>query len=328
MTASIAATAMVLAACGGGSDEPTTPGESGGTEPSGTLVYGEDTAFPENLLTINAAANSVAQANILIRILPAPFIVMPDFTVVADPNLNASEPTIEETDTGQIVTYEINEDAVWSDGTPITAADFEYTWRLQRSVDPAEGGCPDLVGSTGYEQIESVEPGDSDKTAVVTFSSPYPDWQILFQLYPAHLMDAGDDAANCAVVTKGWPVAEGLPSDFSGGPWQLKSENIDAGAQVLTLTPNEMWWGEGPLLESMVYQTIGGESAVQVAGLESGDVQLVSPQPQLDLVDQIKGLEPNVVSQTTFGLQFEHFDFNTANVHLAKPEVRQAFALA
>ena len=328
VTASMAATVLVLAACGSDSEEPAAPEGGGETERSGTIVYGEDTAFPENLLPINAAANSVAQANILIRIQPAPFFVMPDFTVVADPDLNASDPVIEETDTGQVVTYEIKEEAVWSDGTPITAADFEYTWRLQRSVDPADGGCADLVGSTGYEQIESVEPGDSDKTAVVTFSSPYPDWQILFTLYPAHLMDAGDDVANCAVVTNGWPVAEGLPEDFSGGPWQLKAENIDAGAQVLTLTPNEMWWGEGPLLESMVYQTIGGESAVQVAGLESGDVQLVSPQPQLDLVDQIKGLEPNIVSQTTFGLSFEHFDFNTANVHLAKPEVRKAFALA
>jgi peptide/nickel transport system substrate-binding protein len=141
-------------------------------------------------------------------------------------------------------------------------------------------------------------------------------------------MDQGDDAANCAMVTTGWPIAEGLPDDFSGGPWQLTAENIDAGQQTLILTPNPMWWGEGPGLENLIYQTIGGEAGTTVAGLQSGDLQLVDPQPQLDLVGQIQDLEPNVTSEIVFGLSFEHFDMNTANVHLAKPEVRKAFGLA
>ncbi|MGI8626201.1 MAG: ABC transporter family substrate-binding protein [Geodermatophilaceae bacterium] len=328
MTASIAATAMVLAACGGGSDEPTTPGDSGSTEPNGQLIYGEDTAFPENLIPLIAAGNSVATANILIRILPAPFVTLPDFTIGVDEDLMASEPTLEETDGGQIITYEINEDAVWSDGEPITAADFEFTWRIQRSADPADDGCASLLGTTGYDLIESVEPGDNDKTAVVTYTSPFPDWKSIFTLFPAHIMDKDDAVANCEAITTGWPIADGIPEDISGGPWQLLSENINAGQQVLTLTPNPMWYGDGPGLENLIYQTIGGEAGTTVAGLQSGDLQLVDPQPQLDLVGQIQDLEPNVTSEINFGLSFEHFDMNTANVHLAKPEVRKAFGLA
>ncbi len=320
---------MVLAACGGSSEDPADdPADEGGTERSGALIFGQETAFPENLFPLIATGNSVATANMLIRTLPAPFLTQPDFTFGVDPNLNAEDPAIEETDGGQVVTYTLNPDAVWSDGTQMTVDDFEFTWRIQRSSDPADGGCEALISTVGYDQIESVEAGDDEGSVVVTYSSPFPDWKSLFTLLPAHIMDTGDDASNCEMVTTGWPVAEGLPDDFSGGPWQLLAENIDAGQQVVTYVPNEMWWGEGPLLENLIIQTIGSEANTTVAGMSSGDLQLVQPQPQLDLIGQLDGLAPNVTSEITFGLSFEHFDMNFGNVHLAKPEVRQAFGLA
>ncbi|CAN5370489.1 ABC transporter family substrate-binding protein [soil metagenome] len=328
MTASVASLAMVLAACGGG-DDPADPGDGGdgdATERSGSMVYGEGTAFPENLFPLIAAGNSTATSNILVRIQPGAFRVFPDFTIQWDEDTMASEPTASDESGQQVVTYEINEEAVWSDGTPITVDDFEFTWRLQRSSDPADGGCEALISTTGYDLIESVE-GDG-KDVTVTFSEVYPDWQGLFSLYPAHLVDQGDDAANCEMLTTGWPTADGLPEDFSGGPWQLLAENIDVGQQVLTLTPNPEWWGEGPLLQALIYQNIGTESSTLVSGMQSGEINLINAQPQLDLVGQMQALEPNVTSSTNFGLIFEHFDLNTANVHLAKPEVRQAFALA
>lgn len=330
VTATAAVATLVLAACGGGSEDPADPGAGNGgeTEASGTLTYGESTAFPENLNPLIAAGNSVATSNILVRIFPAAFTLKPDFSVEFDADLLESDPTLEETDTGQINTYEISDDAIWSDGTPITVADFEFTWQLQRSSDPADGGCESLLGTTGYDQIESVEAGDDDKTAVVTFSAPFPDWQSLFTLYPAHILDEGDPAANCAATTTGWPIADGIPEDISGGPWQLTADQIDAGAQTLVLTPNPEWYGDGPLLENLIYQTIGSESNTTVSALQNGEIGLASPQPQLDLVTQIKDLEPNVTSSIDFGLSFEHFDLNTANVHLAKPEVRKAFGLA
>ena len=45
-----------------------------------------------------------------------------------EPNvLLAAAPTLS-TSPKQVVTYKINPKAVWSDGTPITSADFKYTW--------------------------------------------------------------------------------------------------------------------------------------------------------------------------------------------------------
>jgi peptide/nickel transport system substrate-binding protein len=55
---------------------------------------------------------------------------------------------------------------------------------------------------------------------------------------------------------------------------------------------------------------------------------MIYPQPQLDLVGQVKKLEPNVTSDVNFGLSFEHLDFNTTDPILADVNVRKAFAMA
>jgi len=65
-----------------------------------------------------------------------------------------------------------------------------------------------------------------------------------------------------------------------------------------------------------------------VQGLKSGELNMIYPQPQLDLVDQVKGLAPNVTNDINFGLSFEHLDMNTTDKHLADINVRRAFALA
>ncbi|MBA3292642.1 MAG: hypothetical protein H0T40_02625 [Geodermatophilaceae bacterium] len=180
-----------------------------------------------------------------------------------DDELLTGEPTLEEVEGKQVNVYSINPDAVWSDGTPITADDFEFTWRLQRSADPADGGCESLLSTVGFERIESVDGADEGKTVTVTYGSAFADWQGLFTgttpLLPAHLLDNDDPVALCEMITTGWPTDQGIPEDISGGPWQLKLENIDVSSQVVTLTPNENYWGEKPGLAALVYQNIGND---------------------------------------------------------------------
>ncbi len=318
---------LALSACGGENAEQ--GGEGGESAQSGRVIFGESTDFPENLYPNIAAGNATSVANILIGVLPSPYRIQPDFSVEYDQNLLAEEPTLETEGGTQVNTYTINPDAVWSDGTPITADDFELTWRANRSGDPAAGGCEAVLSTTGYEQIESVEAADGGKTVTVTYATPYADWQSNFEnLLPAHVMDNQDPAALCETITAGWAIGEGLPEDISGGPWQLKAENIDVGQQVVILTPNPEWWGEGPNLEQLIIQNIGNDPTTAVQGLKNGEIGVIYPQPQLDLVDQVEALAPDVVSEINFGLSFEHLDFNAQDPHLADPNVRKAFAMA
>jgi peptide/nickel transport system substrate-binding protein len=317
--------AMALTACGGGGGD-----DEGSTESSGgRVIYGEAADWPENLFQGIASGNVTSTQSIMGRVMPSAFNVKPDFSVEYDQNLLTEEPALSTDGGTQVNTYTISDDAVWSDGTPITAEDFVYTWNAQRSADPADGGCEGVLSTNGYANMASVEAGASDKEVVVTYAEPYADWQALFSpLYPAHIMADPDPVAQCQKLTTGWLMSEGIPSDISGGPYQLKKENIDVGSQVVVLTPNPEWWGEAPSLDQLVIQGIGNDPTTAVQGLQNQELGVIYPQPQLDLVDQVQALEPNVTSEITFGLSFEHVDFNTQDVHLADPNVRKAFAMA
>jgi len=139
---------------------------------------------------------------------------------------------------------------------------------------------------------------------------------------------ADDDAtAQCATFDAGWETADGLPEDISGGPWQLKKSNIDVANQTAVLTPNPRYWGAAPKLSRLVFTGVGADPTAQVQGLENHELDVIHPQPQLDLVDQLENL-PGVTTESTYGLTFEHLDFNTQDPQLADVNVRRAFAMA
>jgi peptide/nickel transport system substrate-binding protein len=318
--------AMALTACGGSDSGG---GDSSADSGSGRVVFGEPTGFPENIYPFIAAGNSTATQTIIGRVLPSAFNVESDFSVKYDENVLTQEPTLDSSSGKQVNTYSISPEAVWSDGTPITADDFAFTWKANRSSDPADGGCASVLSTNGYANIESVESSDGGKTATVTYAAPYADWQSLFSTFlPAHLMDNADPAALCETITNGWGIGDGIVDDISAGPFQVKKANIDVGSQIVVLTPNPKWWGDKPKLSQLVIQNIGNDPTTTVQGIQSGELGVVYPQPQLDLVNQLKDLSPNVTSDITFGLSFEHLDFNTTDPLVSDVRVRQAFAMA
>ena len=134
-------------------------------------------------------------------------------------------------------------------------------------------------------------------------------------------MDKGDPKANCAAVVKGWPTAERHPG-LASGPFLLDKAGIDVNKKIVTLTRNEKYWGEKPKLDRIILQGIGNDPGVSVKALRNNEVQMIYPQPQLDLVKNIKDLEPNITSKTNFGLSFEHLDFNTTDELLGQKVVR------
>ena len=77
-----------------------------------------------------------------------------------------------------VVTYDINPDATYNDGTPLDWRVFENTWKL------SNGENKDIVvnSTDGYDLIESVAAGESDKQVVVTFKQTYPWWPALFSI--------------------------------------------------------------------------------------------------------------------------------------------------
>lgn len=178
----------------------------------------------------------------------------------------------------QVVTYRINPQAKWSDGTPITSKDFRFTWE-----QVARGS--DIYDRTGYDKIESVDDSRPD-TAVVTFKESYADWRTTlfggnFGIYPAHLVKDHSELAN------GYT--------FSGGPWKL--DHWTKGTEWV-LVPNANYWGEKPKLDRVIFKLISDTSA-EFQAFKAGEVLAIYPQPQLDAIDQITAGLPDAKAQYT-----------------------------
>ena len=321
LVAAAAAGVTVLSGCAGTTQAPAAS--------HGSATYGVADSWPENLFPYIAAGNTTTVQDLLGRVLPSAFIVQPDYTVEYDHELLADEPQNSLVNGQQTTVYHLNPAAVWSDGTPISADDFAYTWHVSTTTD--QGGCDGNMSTAGLEDISAVTGSDDGRTVTVTYATPFADWQSLFSgsqpLLPAHLLASTDAAKQCATFDAGWAVADGLPQDISGGPWQLKKSDIDVSSQTAVLTPNPKYWGAAPKLSRLVVTGLGADPTVQVQGLQNHELSVIHPQPQLDLVDQLKAL-PGVTSESTFGLTFEHLDFNTKDPQLADVNVRRAFAMA
>jgi peptide/nickel transport system substrate-binding protein len=216
----------------------------------------------------------------------------------------------------QTVVYQINPQAVWSDGVHISAADFQYAWQAQRGGATDVDGTPDSVASTlGYRDIESVVSSNHSRTVTVTFHTPFADWESLFDdLLPAHIAE-----------TVGWN--HGFDSFdphmlVSAGPWVIKKWTT---GQEIVLVRNPRWWGTAPRFNRIVMETVldarnlvGDVSArrVQVVGTQSFDAPLIS---------QLSSL-PKVETQTNIGATMLQLDFNLRHAPLDSDVVRQGIA--
>ena len=169
-------------------------------------------------------------------------------------NVNA-----EEVDGKTVVTYDINPDAVFNDDTPIDWRVFETMWKFNNAENP------DVVANStdGYDQIESVTAGESDKQAVVTYKQAYPWWQALFDrvLHPA-VVDA--QTFNEGYLKNPHP-------EWGAGPYKV--DQFDYNSGTVSFVPNEKWWGEKPKLDKVTYRQM--ESQATINAYQAGEVDAV-----------------------------------------------------
>jgi peptide/nickel transport system substrate-binding protein len=298
------------AACGGSSSGTSSAPKTVTAKDGGSITYGADqepTGF--NQLTSKDSGTSVV--NVMEGVLPSVFRTHPDFTVQLDKDLMVSAELT--SSSPETVVYKIKPEAKWSDGTPIGVDDFTLLWKAQNGTDKKY----DVAGTTGYEDIQSVTGSDAGKTVTVVFKKTFPDWKALFSaLLPAHI--ANKDPKG---VVEGWNNGFNKGITVSGGPFKFGTYKP---TDSLTLVRNDAYWGPKAHLDSVVFRFLP-ESTTQPDALKNGEVQMIYPQPQLDLVAQVKGI-PGITSQTNFGLSFEHLDFNVKTPGLGDLAVRQAIA--
>jgi peptide/nickel transport system substrate-binding protein len=325
-----------------GATDTTMAGASGGT--ATYAAEQEYTAYN------NATADQVLFANTLVLniVQPGPYISNPDLTLTPFKDMMDS---IEVTSTDpQVVVYKIKPAAVWSDGAPIDCSDFYLAWLAQngkagnqKAADGTDAKDADgnpipifnAAGTTGYEDIGTVACSDNDKTVTTTYTKAFADYQSLFGgLIPAHVVEKDTGVADVTKATDPADVAK-IGADWSTGFSGFDPAKDLSGAQytidsftpgeTLILKRNEKYYGTPGKLDEIVFRQVP-DASQQPAALENGDVQVISPQPNPDLLAQLKAIS-GVTTEVDQGVTFEHYDFNQANEFLADPNVRKAFAL-
>ncbi|NJC71535.1 ABC transporter family substrate-binding protein [Planosporangium thailandense] len=315
---------LVVSACGSGgssnngktvsssfADCATKPNtcNSGDTKSGGTFTFTIEKTI-DNWNQNDGDGNTQDFGEVLDGVLPSVFNGQPDLGPALNTDLVTSA---QQTSANpQTIVYKINPKAVWDDGTPVTADDFVYAWKTQNGKD-----CKDCnaASTSGYDQMKSVTGSDNGKTVTVVYDTPFTDWKQPFgPLYPAHIAQQhGDLAAS-------WKWFGENPVNYSAGPYKISDYQKDVS---VTEVPNPKWWGKKPSLDKLVFRIITDQNQ-EVPALQNNEVQAIYPQPNQDLVNQVKALAPNVQYTLGKGLTWEHLDLNLKNKFLADKTLRQA----
>ncbi|MGW4080835.1 ABC transporter family substrate-binding protein [Streptomyces asiaticus] len=214
-----------------------------GTAGTGTLRWALDAA-PTTLNAFQKTADTGTQ-RIAGAVLPSLYTLDARGRPQRNGDYLASA-DVTSTDPKQVVVFKLNPKAVWSDGRPIGAEDFQAQWKALRGTDDKYG----TARNAGYDRIAKVEPGDKEHEVKVTFAKPYTDWRSLFTpLYPKSVM--GNPAVFTAAANKGLAVG--------AGPFMVR-EVTDS---EVTLVRNPRWWGDRARLSRLVFQAVPAEKRAE-----------------------------------------------------------------
>ena len=317
LVAVVAVGALALAGCGGGGGAVSAPSQTVGytdinPQPRDKVRDGGDLRWPIDSLPNNYNYNEVDGTiqdglSIAGAVMPSLFIATadggerPDADYLTSAELTSSAP--------EVVTYTINPKATWSDGTPITWRDLEASWRSQNGSDPAY----QVSGTSGYDEIASVTRGHDDEQAVVTFRTPFAEWQGLFSpLYPTSLTG----------TPTGFNTAYQSTIPVTAGPFTLDS--IDQTAKTVTLKRDPKWWGTPAKLDHIIFKAYD-RSAVADA-LANNELDWYQVASDVDLLRRAQ-TAPGVAVRNAPSRVFWEIALNGApGSVLADLRVRQAIA--
>lgn len=303
-TSLLCATALLLVACTG------TAGTTAGTATDGRVTDQPNTAntaevgtggtltytitYPiSNWNVLNSGGSTYSVLDISGALLPGVFTLQPDGAPALNAALMAGAEKV--ADSPQTVKYTINPKATWSDGTAVSADDFSYTWK---ALDPRQ--CPrcQAANTAGYDRIKSVTGSDGGKTVTVVFDQAYVDWKVLFSPFlPAHVAATYGSIDTPEGLAKSFNegLAKTAPK-FSAGPFKIDEV---AGDGSVVMSRNDKWYGAPAKLDKLIFRLITDVSQ-QPTSLANQEVDVIYPNPQVDIVQQVEEL-PSVRYQVTPG---------------------------
>lgn len=224
-----------------------------------------------------------------------------------------------------IATWEILDNAKWSDGKPVVCEDFALTHQIGQHPNVSVGE------REVYSQVETIT-WDKANPKKCTFTYAKAKWDYYqmatFRPLPTHL--------EASVFEKFKGQKEGYEKNTTynknpdkaglyNGPYKISE--VKLGSHV-TLVPNEHFYGEAPKIKKIIVKLIPNTATLE-ANLRSGTIDMVA---SLGFsFDQAVAFEKKAKSEklpytTMFkpSITYEHIDFNLDNPILKEVKVRKA----
>ena len=216
---------------------------------------------------------------------------------------------------GRVITMKLRPDLVWSDGTPLTAEDFIFTYEM--AVDPGNA----VASSYPYDILASIEAPDP-QTVVMTFDEPLASWlgTMWLGIIPAHILRPVFEAEG-TIDNAEWNYAPTVGC----GPFVFDKWESGSYARFVA---NENYWLGRPNLDEIFIRFVP-DDASQIAALIAGDGDLGTFFAYSD-VPTLEAAGVKVVNSLSGYNEGWYYSFHPEKAHPALQErnVRQALALA
>ncbi len=267
----LAAALTALTACGGASSADPSASQSSGTAASADIVNIGSTGV---LSTTNPLMVDATWINMYAAVLQfSPLVAMnadAEFDMVLAQSIT--------TEDNLNYTIRLREEAVWSDGTPITAEDLKFTlncltsaglgnvtMNLSAVVGTDDAGLrPDGVDLEGVQVVDEKTLTLAFKYAVnlLTFQNSYA--QYIYTV-PAHVLK---EVPEDQLATYDWFKAPEVVS----GPYRCVDVDYNHYASFVA---NEAYWQGAPAISRLNIKIVPG--AQLLSGLQSGEIDVVPP---------------------------------------------------
>ncbi len=320
VAALVAGLALIAAGCGGGSDEGTSSDTS-------TAAQGGDAA--NQAITVNwgaeppsldpGLATDTTSANILLNIM--------DPLVKLDDDLKPVPALAESWDVsadGKTVTFHLRSDGKWTNGDPVIAGDFVWSWKRTISPDLAADYAYQFYGIVGAQEYNGCKANcaalaakvgvkaTDDATLVVSLTSPQP-WFIQQAAHHSFL------AVNQKTVDQfgaKWTEAANI---VTNGPFKLAAWKHDS---EIDLVKWDEWRDAASVKLTSVKGRMITDGTTSVQAFEAGEIDV---NPNLP-TEEIERLKSTPEYQQYPGLGTYYYGFNTKNI--SDPNQRRAMSLA
>nr|WP_024835722.1 peptide ABC transporter substrate-binding protein [Clostridium sp. 12(A)] len=315
---------LILSACGGNkAAEPSkgaTSAANGETTAPANGTAGLDLAVqvgpdPE---TIDPALNSAADsANMIMHAFETLLIVDKDNKIVP-----GQAESYEVSDDGLTYTFHLRDGLKWSDGTPLTANDFVFSWKRLSDPNVAAPYGEDMLGYVkGYKEAAAGDidalgvSAPDDKTFVVELSVPC----VYFIKIVTHATMVPVQKTSVEANGEQWSLK---PETYiSNGP--LKMIEWVPGSHV-TFAKNDNYWNADKVTINTLKFVLMEDANAAYSAYRTGEVAMIKDVP----TEEIPSLQGNEEFHVAPNVGVSYLDFNNQKEPFTNPDVRKALSLA